>query len=318
MQRILEPGEIETLDASALPRIRLPERASVFASRAQRLRTLAPGNAISGYLLLMAALVDAQQQVLDGLPPAKIPEDSLKLAIAHGMPVVPAVGSALDAHWRETLTMLIARIRDGVRRDASVSSAAPMIIQQLDRLSSLADDEVDALATAVLERDLDRVDIALAPIVHAALQIEWTRLACAQSVNALPYLDIPGLCPSCGSPPVASIVRVGGVHDGYRYLQCSLCSTEFHHVRVKCSHCDSTKGIAYHTIEDSPPGTRAESCDACHSYVKIFAQDKLLDADPFADDLAALTLDLMMNEAGYHRPHPHPFLWPATTGETDA
>ncbi|HTJ94840.1 MAG TPA: formate dehydrogenase accessory protein FdhE, partial [Pararobbsia sp.] len=64
--------------------------------------------------------------------------------------------------------------------------------------------------------------------------------------------------------------------------------------------------------------TSAESCDACHCYVKIFAQEKAPEAEPFADDLASLALDLMMNEAGYTRPHPHPFLWPSTSDRSDA
>ncbi|HDR9226708.1 TPA: formate dehydrogenase accessory protein FdhE, partial [Burkholderia vietnamiensis] len=40
-QRILEPTEISALDHSAIPRFRLPERGSVFAARAARLRKLA-------------------------------------------------------------------------------------------------------------------------------------------------------------------------------------------------------------------------------------------------------------------------------------
>ena len=58
--------DIESLDAAAIPRIRMPERARVFAPRAARLRQLAArGNPIAGYLRLMAALADAQQAVLE-------------------------------------------------------------------------------------------------------------------------------------------------------------------------------------------------------------------------------------------------------------
>ncbi len=87
-------------------------------------------------------------------------------------------------------------------------------------------------------------------------------------------------------------------------------------VRVKCTHCDSTSGIGYQQIEGQPDWAKAESCDECHTYRKIFYQSRQFDVEPFADDLATLALDLLMNEAGYMRPVPHPFLWPAAGGET--
>jgi hypothetical protein len=68
-QRILEPGEIETLASRDVPRIILPDTASLFAGRAARLRSLAAHSAIGGYLQLLAALADAQQALLDELTP---------------------------------------------------------------------------------------------------------------------------------------------------------------------------------------------------------------------------------------------------------
>jgi FdhE protein len=108
-------------------------------------------------------------------------------------------------------------------------------------------------------------------------------------------------------------------------------------VRIKCSHCDSTKGITYHGIEaggksDKEAGReagkeagreagkeagrealKAESCDECHVYRKIGYQEKDYDFEPLADDLASLTLDLLMSEAGYRRASPNPFLWPSNS-----
>ncbi|RKP46577.1 formate dehydrogenase accessory protein FdhE [Pararobbsia silviterrae] len=359
MPRILEPGEIATLDASALPRIRLPARATIFSARAQRLRALAHESAIGGYLRLMASVADAQHTVLGALPPASIDRAALALALAqrNGMPVRPAAGATLDPAWRDILRALSVCLRDALRadvsrdiphdvshnvshdisRDTSAADGTHAVETILARLDAMTPDDLDRLAAAVLEHDLARVDIALAPFIHAALEIAWTQYACALDTSELPYLDTPGLCPTCGSPPVASIVRIGGAHDGYRYLQCGLCATEFHLVRVKCAYCDSTKGIAYYSVDENDdsatpravdagarpaapgrvPGTRAESCDACRHYVKIFAQATLLDAEPFADDLASIGLDLLMNEAGYTRAYPHPFLWPAASDVPD-
>ena len=62
MQRILQPGDIEALDRTQLPRIRLPQPTSLFADRAARLAQKAEGNPIGDYLRFLARLVRAQQQ----------------------------------------------------------------------------------------------------------------------------------------------------------------------------------------------------------------------------------------------------------------
>jgi FdhE protein len=170
--------------------------------------------------------------------------------------------------------------------------------------------ELDALADAIVALRFNEIEPAAAPFVMAALQVVWTDMASRIDPRAVPYLDTPGACPVCGVPPVASIVRVGGQFQGYRYAQCALCSTEWHVVRVKCTNCDSTKGIAYHGIDGGSEALKAESCDECHTYRKIGYQEKDYEFEPLADDLASLTLDLLMNEAGYRRSSPNPLLWP--------
>jgi FdhE protein len=113
----------------------------------------------------------------------------------------------------------------------------------------------------------------------------------------------------CGTLPVASVVRVDRGSQGYRYLHCPLCATEWHMVRVTCSQCQATNGITYHSIEGGSQALRAESCDSCRCYRKIFYQEKDMDVEPVADDLASLALDLLMSEAGYHRASGNPLLW---------
>ena len=55
VQRILQPGEIEAFAQRAVPRIRLPDRGTVFSIRARRLRELSANHTIGDYLRLMAA-----------------------------------------------------------------------------------------------------------------------------------------------------------------------------------------------------------------------------------------------------------------------
>ena len=42
-----------------------------------------------------------------------------------------------------------------------------------------------------------------------------------------------GLCPVCASPPVAGVIEPGGTKFGHRHLHCSLCATQWRHVRVR-------------------------------------------------------------------------------------
>jgi FdhE protein len=308
VQRILDPGQIESLDPSAIPRVRLPERVSFFATRAARLRTLANGNPIGGYLRLMASLADAQQQVLASFEAAMPSADTIAQAQQNSMPLVPALSPERDPAWRNVLQRLLDRIE-------SSGAVAPALGRVIDTLRLMRAAELDAQADAILAQRFNEVDPATAPFIMAALQVVWTDLATRFNARDIPYIDTPGACPVCGAQPVASVVRIGGPYQGYRYLQCGLCGTESHMVRIKCSNCDSTKGIAYHGVEGGSDALKAESCDECHTYRKIGYQEKDFDIEPLADDLASLTLDLLMNEAGYQRSGPNPLLWPEVASD---
>jgi FdhE protein len=90
-----------------------------------------------------------------------------------------------------------------------------------------------------------------------------------------------------------------------RYLHCGLCNTEWHLGRVVCAACRDGNRIAYRYIEGSDGTVRAETCGACKSYLKILYREKSPEADPVADDLATLALDLLVEEAGYDRMSPN-------------
>ncbi len=109
----------------------------------------------------------------------------------------------------------------------------------------------------------------------------------------------------CGSHPVASVVRIGGAQQGLRYLVCSLCASEWHMVRVKCSACGSTKGISYLGLDGGSEAIKAECCDECKTYLKIFYLEKDTSLVPAADDLATLALDMLVDQEGYNRIGPN-------------
>ena len=130
--------------------------------------------------------------------------------------------------------------------------------------------------------------------------------------RAIGKLEQGGLCPVCGSHPVAGIVRIGGAQQGLRYLSCSLCATEWHMVRIKCSSCESTRGISYYVLEGSNGAVKAESCDECNSYLKLLYMEKDHQMEPVADDLASLALDVLMDETGKARGGPNLFFHPGS------
>ncbi|MDE1948710.1 MAG: formate dehydrogenase accessory protein FdhE, partial [Burkholderiales bacterium] len=109
MQRILQPGEIESLDRVDFPRLRLPEPATLFQERAARLLQLAEGHPIAEYLRFAARLAQAQQRQAARLsaPAAPADEERLRRAREHGMPLWPA-REALPPQWCETLRALLA------------------------------------------------------------------------------------------------------------------------------------------------------------------------------------------------------------------
>ena len=313
MQRILQPGEIEALDRIHFPRVRLPQPASLFQERAARLRQLAEGNPIADYLRFAARLVEAQHHAVSLAvePPEPLPNGAAERAAEHGMPLLPA-SDKLPATWRDTLRALLAELKT----DPTVPTG---LAPTFEHLTALDDTALDALARQVLADNLGREDLAAAPLVMAALQVVFALRAASLDLKDIPYAEPATICPVCGSAPVASVLRIGGEAGGHRYLHCGTCASEWNMVRVKCTHCESTKGVRYQGVEDAmaPPATGkadtrkpvlAETCDQCHTYRKLVNQEQDPFVEPLADDLASLTLDLLMGDTEFSRASGNPLL----------
>jgi FdhE protein len=327
VQRLLAPGEIEALDHNAIPRLLLPQARSLFTARAARLRQLADnqikgipvGETLSGYLQLMAALVDAQAAVIKTFPAEAfaLPDAAdITLSLDHNMPPLPVSG-VRPASWRAVFSALLDQLDP-------IAASQPQISAVLAELRALDETQLEGCADAVLAELTEGVHPLHAPFVAAALQVVWTMRASQLDGQRVQPLVTNTLCPVCGAHPVASVIRIGGQSQGYRYLHCATCSSEWHMVRVKCSCCEHTAKIAYQSIEpadaepvaplenkanDPSKVARAETCDDCRTYRKIFNQEHDLNVDPLADDLASLTLDLLVGEAGYARASGNPLLW---------
>lgn len=255
------------------------------------------------FLLLMANVCDAQQATMDAFPPVPVPQEAhLRLCAEHGMPPLSVQSWRRASAWQEAARQIAARV---------IEHANPACRDALARLQRMDSDALEALAEAILSGDYGAIDLAAAPFVAAGLQVYWTHMVSTLGTRAFARGDITNLCPACASPPVASVVRIGGVEQGVRYLSCSLCETQWHMVRVKCSNCESTKGIGYYSIGEPSSAVKAESCDECGTYLKIAYMEKDPYIDPVADDLATLALDLLMDDSGKTRSGPNLFMMTA-------
>ncbi len=287
------------------PQIIAPDAQTIFALRAQRFETLAEGHSLGDWLRFLAAITRAQHQALQALPALALPDaGEQERAHQHHMPLLPVQTWPRDPLWHLSLRQIAAAIAEFAPEPAR---------QDLARLSTYGSERLEALAERVLLSEYSGEDLALLPYVGAALQVLWTAGASRLGADAIAALDVPGVCPCCGFLPVASVVRLGGDVDNMRYLHCALCNCEWNLVRVKCSSCDATEGIAYCHLEAEglveAAAVRAETCDSCKSYLKICYSEKSV-ADPVADDLASLALDILVDEAGYSRSGPNLLLVP--------
>lgn len=275
----------------------LPVPATLFAERADRFAALAAGHSLGDWLAFLGRLSRAQHEILKGLPALPLPDAaSLEQARTHRMPPLNASSLSRPVAWRFALQQLILRL------DSDAPEAAKGALKSL---FTVADAELERLADMVLSGEPDAEQAALLPFVGAALQIVFTGLASQLDVRQLQPLDAHGVCPCCGSLPVASVVRLGATINNLRYLHCSLCNTEWNVARATCTTCATDQGVALLELEGSKGAVRAETCDACKSYLKIVYQEKDPQVDPVADDLATLALDMLVDEAGYGRSGPN-------------
>lgn len=288
---LLQPGQIEAA-AGSIPELRLPP-ADLFMMRARRLEQLAERHTLEDYLRFVARLTRAQQNILDAGPAVELPTpERLAQCREYGMPPLAPAGLARPPGWRDTARQLARTVLPDLPAAGQVA---------LRPILEGGDAWLDEQARYLFEGATTKLNAATAPLIGAALQVHWVQLARQLDPAQVARPELPNLCPVCGSHPVSSVVRIGGAESGLRYMHCALCSSEWHVVRAKCSNCDNSKGIAYYHLEGGDPVVRAESCPECQTYLKVIYQDKHPLADPVADDLASLTLDLLMDEAGFTR-----------------
>jgi FdhE protein len=280
--------------------ILLPDPAVRFARTAERLERLSEGHPMEGWLDFMAQLARAQHLAASSLAPlSALDEAMVEQAVAARLPPISADGHRRDPAWRDGLALLLDTFSE------ELPSPAAAVAAELRARSAAS---TEALADAFLRGAIDDKDAGSSFWIAAALQVYFTCLAGRLPAPVLRLLEERSLCPCCGSTSSASLVTGAGQNPGARYLYCSLCSTAWNYSRAVCVACGGSRTLAIRGIEDDSGLVKAETCDECGTYSKMAYQAKDMQADPYADDLATLGLDVMVGEAGWARHAPNPLL----------
>ncbi|MCC7455731.1 MAG: formate dehydrogenase accessory protein FdhE [Nitrospira sp.] len=311
--RVMSPEEIVAGGAAQTPFIVWPRRETVFGDRAVRARQLAAGHPMRDFLVFVADIAQQQHELLQAFAPVPLPDAAqLQQAAEAGMPPLPATRWPRDPAWRAALRSLVAALRTCT---ADGSAAA----RTLAALAASSDEQIELQADRLLNGVMTGLDLGAAPLIAAALQVYWTHLVLEVQrahgdAGPAPFGrgGDAGTCPCCGTQPTASITRIGAGVSGQRYLHCALCSTQWHMVRIQCAHCGSGEHIAYQALEPlagaeiratgaARGAIQAETCGDCGHYLKIVHMTKDPQVDPVADDLASISLDLLVAETGRRR-----------------
>jgi FdhE protein len=291
---VADRGEIGATPQAAF--LVVPDPTELFRARARRLVALAAGNPFASFLEFVAALARAQDAAVAEAPPLP------PWAADGGAEIGPPLGRGpilAAGDWREALRLLTAWLDPGAMPEAAAGA--------LRALAARPEVATADFAVRVLDRRFAVEEAAEAVFLMAALQVAWTRRAAAIAPSMVRPRETPA-CPLCGAAAVASRVGATGDRHGLRFLACSLCAAEWHHVRIKCTACGGTKGIAYHAIDGDAGPAKAEACSECGAYSKIVYAEKDAAAEPLSDDLGSLALDVLMADRGWRRAYPNPFL----------
>ncbi|MGR3807182.1 Tat proofreading chaperone FdhE [Pasteurella testudinis DSM 23072] len=301
--RILAESEIKQAAAGFFaPPLLFANPKNLYQRRAARLRKLSENHPLQNYLRFCANIADAQLALLQNAP---IAADDRLSAVKDNADLL----SRQPLHWKnwqrdpiwiDLLQQLLQQIKP---------HANDTILATIEWLEKASNNELNDLADQLLRDNCLPNQSDKAIFLWAALSLYWTQLVQQIPHHAKTELgENRQFCPVCSSAPVASMIHIGEA-QGTRYLHCSLCESEWHMVRVKCSNCEQGGKLNYWTL-DSDNAVKSESCDDCHSYLKALYQDKNPDVEAVADDLASLFLDDEMEKMGYAKSAVNPFLFP--------
>lgn len=299
--KILPQDDIKQAASSfQQPELLFANPKNLYFRRAKRLRELAKDSPFSEYMEFAAHLVDIQLSLLESKPIANYSEKITACVEAtQGDKPLSSRNFQRTDEWRDLLSSIIEQFKP---------YANDSILATLEWLEKASISELESLADHLLNEEYEQVSADKAVFIWAALSLYWVQLAQQLPRNTRSEVGHKHLCPVCDSAPVTSVIHFGEA-QGLRYLHCSLCESEWHVVRSKCTNCDESGKLDYWSLDSVEAAVKAESCGDCHTYLKVLYQDKDFNVEPVADDLASIFLDSEMEQKGLLRSALNPFLF---------
>jgi FdhE protein len=126
---------------------------------------------------------------------------------------------------------------------------------------------------------------------------------------ACPAPGRAGHCPRCGGRPQLAYVidSSDALVTAPRSLLCCRCGASWIHERMACPSCGerSTAKLPIYAEGERFPHVRADACESCRRYLLSIDLRKEPEAVPVVDELAALPLDLYVQECGFTKVVPN-------------
>ena len=178
---VADPTDIGT--AAQPPFIRLPDIATLFDRRAERLEALADGNALGDYLRFTARLIRAQAAASRSLPAGTLPS-AADIAFCHEnkLPLVDRLTWRRDPSWLAALDTILEALTP-----VPMPPAARAALDGLGRMDAAGR---EGLADQVLGIDAALPEPAMACFVSAALQVYWSRMAALLDAAAVKQTEL--------------------------------------------------------------------------------------------------------------------------------
>lgn len=116
------------------------------------------------------------------------------------------------------------------------------------------------------------------------------------------------VCPVCGFPPVVSYLADEGDVEGGRFARCGVCHSDWYYGRASCLSCGTSNDheLHYYMSEGVPSVVTVQACSACGGYIKM-VDARQGSRTPELEDVATMTLDLWIQQKGFHKISPNLF-----------
>ena len=303
--KLIQPGEIQGMPDDDTPLLVVVGADEMFRARAARMRVLAAQQSDSPWLAFCGQLMQSQVDCLGSVQAQPIDENVVRESFIHKLPPFSITTWLPEAQW----VIVFKALADALE----AQNLAPGVRGALERVKHTALVDQIRQAKALLAAEDAALPADAVPFIGATLQLLWSIQAKSVSAFVELHKGESGLCPVCGSHPVASVVRVGE-RDLHRYMICSLCASEWYAPRARCTNCETPKEVEMlgDTRESAVQG---ECCVECRGYLKLMFQAKEPLVDAVADDLASISLDLALSGEGFSRTGRNLFF---TVGQTPA